>query len=102
MEEIRIIEGAEKERTEQRLRDMLQPTKETEETTNLHLTKDEFEARMLKEPDGVQLLELLSSGEGNVCQRMGLTNGYIKDGKVYIDVPGWNNLLAHLRIVNSV
>lgn len=75
---------------------------ETAETTDLHLTRDEFMARMHLEGDGQALLDLMESGEWRVCERTGLTNAYY-DGEVpYIDVPRWNNLVAHLRIVNSV
>jgi hypothetical protein len=75
---------------------------ETEETSLLHLEKNAFVTKMLKEPDGQQLLDLLQSGEWKICERMGLCNGYIQNDVAYIDVPGWKNLLAHLRIVNSV
>lgn len=99
------LEGAAKEQAEKSMRDrcMGGNIEETEESTALHLTKDEFVARMYKEPDGHELLELLEMGESQICERMGLCHGYIDDNnQVVFDVPGWNNLIAHLRIVNSV
>lgn len=84
------------------LRGQIADTGETSETENLHLTRDEFMARMRLEGDGQALLDLMESGEWRVCERMGLTNAYYDDGVPYIDVPRWKNLVAHLRIVNSV
>lgn len=75
---------------------------ETEATVDLHLTKAEFAERMKQEPNGWALLCLLEDGEWRVCERMGLCNGYIQDGVVYIDVPAWKNLVAHLQLVNGV
>lgn len=75
---------------------------ESESTQNLHLTHQQFKDKMLEQADGWPLLDLLESGEWRICERMGLCNGYIKDGVAYIDVPRWNNLVAHLRIVNSI
>ena len=74
----------------------------TIDSTDLHLTRDEFMQRMLREVDGQQLLDLMEKGECWVCERFGLCDAYYKDGVAYIDVPRWNNLLQHLRIVNSV
>jgi len=85
-----------------KLRGLCEETSETPESTDLHLTRDAFQQKMLVEEDGQALLDLLSSGEYKVCERMGLSNGYIEDGVAYIDVPRWNNLVAHLRIVNSI
>jgi len=75
---------------------------ETEETTNLTLTKQEFMDKMLQEEDGAELLQLLESGESNVTERLGLCHGEIRDGQVVFDIPGWKNLVTHLRIVNGV
>lgn len=77
-------------------------TQENTESKNLTLTKEQFMGKMLLEEDGVGLLDLLESGEWRVVERMGMINGYVKDGKPYFDVPRWNNLVAHLRIVNSI
>ena len=98
------ISGQAKEQLEKKLRDGAfgRPIQETEETTSLHLTRDEFAARMRREPDGQELLDLMEAGEWRICERMGLSNAYYSDGTAYIDVPGWNNLVAHLRIVNGV
>ena len=74
---------------------------ESEETTNLHLTRDQFMLKMLRETNGQELLNLMEMGEWRVCERLGLCNGYIKDGVAWIDVPGWANLLAHLTLVNG-
>jgi hypothetical protein len=74
---------------------------ESEETVNLHLTRTQFMERMLREPKGQELLNLMESGEWRICERMGLCNGYVQGGEVYIDVPGWANLVAHLNIVNG-
>lgn len=75
---------------------------ETEETTDLHLTRDEFMQKMLKEQNGQELLDLLEDGEWRICERMGLSKAYFENNIPYIDVPRWNNLVAHLRLVNSV
>ena len=77
-------------------------TEENAESTNLTLTKAEFMAKMLKEKDGWALLHLLEIGEWKVVENLGLIIGYIKDSQVYFNVPRWNNLVEHLRIVNSV
>jgi hypothetical protein len=79
-----------------------QNTDETAETTNLHLSRDEFMQKMLQEENGEQLLDLLESGEWRICERHGLSNAYISDGVAYIDVPRWNNLVSHLKIVNEI
>lgn len=84
------------------LRKMIGGTDETSETTELHLTREEFMERMLREPDGQRLLDLMEDGEWKVCERLGLTNAYYHEGVPYIDVPRWNNLVSHLKIVNSV
>lgn len=77
-------------------------TEETAETTNLHLTKAEFMDKMLKEKDGWALMDCLESGESAVAERLGLIHGYHEGTEIYFDIPQWNNLVAHLRIVNSV
>lgn len=79
--------------------DMIQ---DTEKSVDLHLSKEQFMEKMQKEPDGWELMDLLEIGESAICERMGLIKGYSKDGTVCFDVPRWNNLLAHLRIVNSI
>ena len=84
------------------LRKQIGGTDETPDTTGLHLTRDEFVVKMLEERDGQRLLDLMESGEWRVCERLGLTNAYLGDGGAYIDVPRWNNLVSHLRIVASV
>jgi len=84
------------------LRKMIGGTDETPETTELHLTREEFMERMLREPDGQRLLDLMEDGEWKVCERLGLTNAYYHEGVPYIDVPRWNNLVSHLKIVSSV
>lgn len=76
-------------------------TKNTE-SVNLTLAKPEFMTKMLKEKDGWVLMDCLEFGEWKVAERLGLINGYIKDGQPYFDIPRWNNLVEHLRIVNSV
>lgn len=99
-----VISGPEKDQAEKGLRESIcgSPLEETDETTNLHLTRDEFAARMRQMPDGDSLLNLLEDGEWRVCERMGLCHGYYVNNVPYIDVPGWVNLVAHLRIVHSV
>ena len=84
------------------LRSQITDTSESPETTNLHLTREGFIALMLHERDGRALLDLMEKGEWRVCERMGLTNAYNMDGVSYIDVPRWNNLVAHLRIVSGI
>jgi len=98
------ISGQQKEQLEKTLRDAAsgRPIEETEESTNLHLTRDDFATRMRREADGQELLDLMEAGEWRICERMGLCNAYYQDNIPYIDVPGWNNLVAHLRIVNGV
>ena len=73
-----------------------------QDETSLHLTKQEFMDKMLKEKDGWQLLDLLEIGEANIAERLGLIHGYLKNSQVYFDIPSWHHLVAHLRIVNSV
>ena len=77
-------------------------TDETPETSNLHLTREEFMDKMKAEKDGWRLLDLLESGEWRVAERLGLIRGYREGDKIYFDVPRWNNLVEHLRIVDSV
>ena len=84
------------------LRQQIGVPKETPETTNLHLTRQQFLDRMLIEKDGQALIDLMVAGEWKVCERLGLTKSYRDGGVNYIDVPRWNNLLAHLQIVHSV
>lgn len=98
------LHGAAKEQAEKTLRDACCEggITENDDSSMLHLTKDELMAKMYKEKDGHELLELLESGESRIVERMGLCHGYIKEGQVVFDIPGWNNLVAHLRIVNSV
>lgn len=94
-----------KERMEKQLRDACQPdgvVKETEESSILHLTSVAFADKMRQEENGQALLDLLERGEWRICERMCLSHAYVEDGVAYIDVPGWNNLVAHLTIVNSV
>jgi hypothetical protein len=80
----------------------LADTEETPETTNLHLTHDEFKQNMLKEVNGQALLDLLESGEWRICERMGLIITHSEEENKCIVVPGWKNLVAHLSIVNSI
>lgn len=84
------------------LRGQIGGTDESPETSNLHLTRDEFMAKMRQERDGQALLDLMEMGEWKICERLGLTNAYLEGSVAYIDVPRWNNLVSHLRIVNSV
>ena len=72
---------------------------ESEESSLLHLTRDEFMTKMLKEENGQELLNIMEIGEHRICERLGLCNGYRKDKIIYIDVPGWNNLVSHLQCV---
>ncbi|MHA1948314.1 MAG: hypothetical protein ACW99G_03600 [Candidatus Thorarchaeota archaeon] len=81
--------------------DKLRNCEETEETTDLHLTRDEFMTKMYQEKNGQELLDLLESGEHRICERMGLSNAYYEGDTAYIDVPRWNNLVAHLNLVNG-
>ena len=75
---------------------------ESEDSVNLTLTKEAFMAKMLKEKDGWALLDLLEAGEWRIAERLGLIRGYYQDGKTLFEIPRWNNLVEHLRIVNSV
>ena len=75
---------------------------ESPESLDLVLTKDEFEQLMRRESDGEELLGLLEKGESSIVERMGLCHGSILNGAVVFNVPRWNNLVAHLRIVNNV
>lgn len=71
-------------------------------STNLSLNKQEFMEKMLKEKDGEALLLLLEDGEWKVAERLGLINGRLENGQPRFDVPRWNNLVQHLKIVHSV
>lgn len=84
------------------MRSECEDTAETKETTNLVLSKHDFMTRMLKEPDGWQLLDLLENGEWRVAERLGLILGERTPRGIEFQVPRWRNLVAHLRIVNSV
>lgn len=77
-------------------------TEENTESVNLALAKPEFMAKMLKEKDGWALMDCLEHGEWKIAERLGLIEGYVKDGIAWFNVPRWNNLVEHLRIVNSV
>lgn len=99
---VAVFEGSQLEQAQKKLRDSCAGGEIQEPEGPLHLTRDEFAIKMRKESDGESLLALLESGEWRVCERMGLCEGYRQDGTAYIDVPGWNNLVAHLRIVDSV
>jgi hypothetical protein len=105
--EVRIItnENGELDRLRGELRERIvgqEGVTESEDTSELSLTQAEFIAKILQEPNGQALLDLMESGEWRVCERMGLCNGRITKGVAYIDVPAWKNLVAHLQIVNSV
>jgi hypothetical protein len=69
---------------------------------NLKLTKQAFMEKMLQEKDGWPLLDLLEKGEWRVAENHGLIQGYRENSEIYFEIPSWNHLLAHLRIVNSV
>jgi hypothetical protein len=75
---------------------------ETADSLDLKLTQADFIERMNREEDGQSLLDLMEVGEWRVCERLGLTFGYMQGSTAYIDVPRWNNLVEHLRMVNSV
>ena len=79
---------------------ILGPT--VEDLSGRHLTKAAFAAKMRAETDGQALLDLLEDGEWRICERMGLSDGYIKGGQMFIDVPSWGQLVGHLKIVQSV
>lgn len=83
------------------LRSTIENTEETAESINLTLTKEQFISKMLEEKDGVALLNCLED-ENKIAERMGLIHGYVKESITYFDIPRWNNLIAHLRIVNGV
>lgn len=71
---------------------------ETGDTTNLTLTQSEFDAKVLSEENGIALLDLYKRGECRICERLGL----VRVEQEGIVVPRWKNLIAHLRIVESV
>jgi len=75
---------------------------EAEDLSGRHLTKDAFAKKMRAEPEGQALLDLVEDGEWRICERMGLSDGYIKDNQMFIDVPNWGQLVGHLKIVQSV
>lgn len=75
---------------------------ETPETTNLLLKRDDFAAKMRLEENGDGLLDLLEAGESAVVERLELCHGYRENGEVWFKVPGWNNLVAHLKMVYGV
>lgn len=80
------------------IRNQINPDSETPETSNLVMSEQEFFNKVLLEENGKELLTLLEDGEVNICKRIGLMT--LKDGQV--EVPQWNSLISHLRIVNSV
>jgi len=67
-----------------------------------HLPKNTFATKMRAEPSGQALLDLMEDGEWQVCERLGLSDAYIKEGQMFIDVPDWRRLVGHLMIVQSV
>lgn len=71
---------------------------ETGETSNLTLTQSEFESKILAEDNGTALLDLYKRGESRICERLGL----VRVEQMGIVVPRWKNLIAHLKIVESV
>lgn len=72
-------------------------TDEESDTVDLHLSREEFMAKMLEEKDGQRLLDLLEDGEWRVVERMGLCQSVEKEGYYWFDVPRWNNLVSYLR-----
>ncbi len=85
------------------LRNEMTDTTETAETTNLHLSKEQFKEKLLKEESGSNLLDRLERGESRVVERMKLCHGYRDDdGQIWFDVPQWKNLVVHLQIVDKV
>lgn len=59
-----------------------------------------FNEAILNLEDGEELSELLQLGEWKVARRMGLVRFNNEEGGVH--VPNWAQLLAHLRIVQSI
>lgn len=71
---------------------------ETGETSNLTLTQSEFDKKILAEDNGAALLDLYKRGECRICERLGL----VRVEQMGIVIPRWKNLIAHLKIVESV
>jgi hypothetical protein len=94
-----VLEGAELEQAQKGLRDSCAGGEIQEPEGPLQLTREQFTEKLLEESDGESLLILLDRGEWRICERMGLCEGYRTNT---VSIPGWNNLVAHLRIVDSV
>ena len=76
-----------------------------EDEINLRLTHNEFKVKMISDQGeklAWELMDLMESGEWRICERLGLCNGYYKEGTRFIDVPNWKRLVGHLILVNSV
>lgn len=69
---------------------------------DLRLPKADFVAKMLREKDGAALLDLLAAGEYRIAERLGLIDGQFTEVGIFMAVPSWNALVAHLMAVNLV
>lgn len=67
-------------------------------TTDLRMSIEDFTRKLIELPDGKELAKLLMEGELKIAVRMGLIN-VEPDG---YHIPRWNNLIEHLRILQSV
>jgi hypothetical protein len=74
-------------------------TEETPETTNLEMSPQQLLDAIADEANGPALRQFFLDGEWRICVRMGLISG-VEAGK--LKIPGWKNLMAHLRVTYSV
>ncbi len=71
---------------------------ESKHDVALRLGALQFEAKMLKESDGLALLQCLQR-EATHCERAELIRPYRQGGKVYYEVQRWWDLVGYLRMV---
>lgn len=64
--------------------------------TNLKLTKEELERKMLKLKNGKSYLGVLQ-WEHNILERQGVVKGAIVDGEVMFDIPDWDNFISRVN-----
>ena len=71
---------------------------ETAADFNLELTRAQFEDRMLKERNGLEMLRCLEL-LGPAVERLGLMYPYKRGGEWHVSIPRWRALVDHLHTV---
>lgn len=64
---------------------------------NCRLSTAQFEAKMLREKDGLLLLQRLEDGEWKQIEQLGLCHAEVRGGLVEFHIPRWLELLRHMR-----